>query len=229
MIETPVMYHSWHDLTFLHWKVDREKLQALVPPGLMIETYEDEAYVGLVPFTMSGIRLAVAPRFPGFHSSHETNVRTYVVDEQGRRGVWFFSLDAANAAFVRVARAWYRLPYYRSTMSLQKADGEIEYRSKRFITGDVCRVDTRHAQESTTAQPGTLDEFLVERYNLFAYARGRLLVGRVVHLPYPLAVAECRNVEEDLVKAAQIMRPDDAPLVHFSPGVDVEVFPMRRA
>lgn len=222
-----VMYHSWRHLTFLHWPAALEDLQRMLPPGLRVDTYEGVAYVGLVPFTMHSIRLAGLPAIPGLSASHETNVRTYVVDESGVPGVWFFSLDAENPAFVYTARLWYRLNYVRARMSLFADDRRIEYHSTR-ANGVRCSVETAISGEASPAPVGSLAHFLVERYSLYAYSRGRLLRGRVSHEPYPLVRATCRRVEEGLVSSAGLQRPDVEPYVLYSPGVDVEVFGIRR-
>jgi len=55
-------------------------------------------WVGLVPFRVVGLTLPQAASVPWLSRFAETNVRTYVIDETGRRGVWFFSLDAARLA-----------------------------------------------------------------------------------------------------------------------------------
>ena len=86
-------------------------LRPLIPQRLSIDTFDGRAFVGLVPFTMQGIRLAYFPPVPGTTAFHETNVRTYVHLEGRDPGVWFMSLDAANALAVRVARA--RVPCRR--------------------------------------------------------------------------------------------------------------------
>ncbi|MDQ2732126.1 MAG: DUF2071 domain-containing protein, partial [Armatimonadota bacterium] len=70
--------------------------------------------------------------------------------------------------------------------------------------------------------------FLAERYILYAYAREQLYLGRVHHTPYPLQPATLLSLDETLLKAAGIQRPDEAPLVHFASGVNVEVFPLQR-
>ena len=227
----PAMYHSWRALTFLHWEVPREILQRLLPSGLKVDTHEDKAYVGLVPFTMQGIRRSWLPPVPGISASHETNVRTYVVDEHGVPGVWFFSLDATSSAFVRIARAWYRLPYFRADMSVEKDGCSVEYRSRRKwpppVPAESC-VEVSVSSEALSVSPGSLEFFLVERYVLFSHSGGRLYTGRVWHEPYPLQRAVCRACDETVVCAAGINRPDVAPIVHYSPGVDVEVFALER-
>ena len=90
-----VMRHRWAHLLFLHWAVPPEQLRPLLPPGLDLDTFEGRAYVGLVPFTMTGVRPVLLPPLPLLSSFHETNVRTYVHRRGRDPGVWFFSLDAA--------------------------------------------------------------------------------------------------------------------------------------
>jgi uncharacterized protein len=46
----------------------------------------------------------------------------------------------------------------------------------------------------------------------------------VHHRPYPLHLAEVREVTESMVAAAGLPAPSGAPIAHYSPGVDVDVF-----
>ncbi len=224
----PAMFHQWRALTFLHWSVDASALQRLVPDGLTIDTFEGKAYVGLVPFTMQGIRLNGLPALPGFRSSHETNVRTYVVDEQGIPGVWFFSLDAENPVFVEVARAWYHLPYVHARMDVEQEPGTVRYHSlRRFGALAECHVEASFEGVAMPAVPGTLEFFLVERYVLFAHCRGRLNKGRVWHEPYQIQPVSRSSVKENLIEFAHISLPESEPIALYSPGVDVDVFRLQ--
>src|SRR5262249_29684602 len=101
-----VMRQVWRHLGFLHWKVEAEAVARLLPPGLEVDRFEDEAWVGVVPFTIPSTRPPFAPPF------HEVNVRTYVHRAGRDPGVWFFSLDAASRLAVAGARIAYRLPYF---------------------------------------------------------------------------------------------------------------------
>src|SRR5262245_51240632 len=92
-IERPAMIHRWDLLTFLHWRFPAEAVQRLLPPGLSVETFDGDAWIGLVPFQME-VRAARGGTAPWLGRFCETNVRTYVVAPDGSRGVWFFSLDA---------------------------------------------------------------------------------------------------------------------------------------
>ena len=128
---------TWRHLLFAHWPVAPEALRPLIPPALEIDTFEGQAWLGVIPFTMTiaARRMGVRPLRRDFH---ELNVRTYVTMEtpKGRRpGVWFFSLDAADRLSVRLARAVWRLPYYDAAMSLEEKGGWISYRSARTHWG----------------------------------------------------------------------------------------------
>jgi hypothetical protein len=228
----PVMYQRWRTLLFLHWELPAEELARLLPPGLTLDTYEGRAFVGLVPFTMKGVRPAFLPPFPPLSDFHETNVRTYVHREGKDPGVWFFSLDAFNRIAVKLARAWFRLPYHFAGMELKREDSWISYRSERRWPAPVpaeCAVRCSPKGEAAASVPGTLQHFLVERYFLYTVHGGGLWRGQVHHAPYLVRGAEVEGLEESLLAAAGIARPPAAPLVHYSDGVDVDVFRLTRA
>lgn len=227
-----VMYQTWSQLTFLHWEVDPEPLAAMLPPGLTLDTFDGKAYVGLVPFTMTGVRPKGFPSVSWLSNFHETNVRTYVHANHHDPGVWFFSLDAANSIAVTIARKWFHLPYYYSQMSLNTdPHGWTTYTSCRRWHGTssaVCNVTSRPVGQIEPAQQGSLEFFLAERYVLYSMKRGRLMKGRVHHRPYPLQRAECSVCEETLLSASNIVRPQEPPpLCHYASGVTVDVFPLE--
>src|SRR5262249_12997303 len=130
-----VMYQSWRSLLFLHWEVAQEPLRRLLPPPLELDLFEGRAYLGLVPFTMKGIRPVYLPPVAGLSNFHETNLRTYV-RLNGVPGVWFHSLDAANPVAVVLARSLFSLPYHRSRMRLDAGqEGTFSYASERLWPG----------------------------------------------------------------------------------------------
>ena len=229
-----VMRQDWGHLLFLHWEVPADQIRPLLPPGLELDLFEGRAFVGLVPFTMSGVRPVWLPAVPGLSKFHETNVRTYVHASGRDPGVWFLSLDAANAIAVRVARALFHLPYHYARMGLTQGPpgregrpATLPYISERRWPGPVPASSAIRAAPRgpvTPAAVGTLEHFLAERYILYARSRGRLSRGQVHHTPYPLQSAEVLALEESLLAAAGLKRPDARPLAHYARGVSVEVF-----
>ncbi|WP_152052235.1 YqjF family protein [Tautonia marina] len=226
------MRQIWSDLLFLHWAVPAEVIAPTLPPGLEVDTFGGNAYLGLVPFTMRGVRPLGLPAVSWLSNFHEVNVRTYVHRKGRDPGVWFYSLDAENRIAVWLARLSFHLPYNWARMSLdhdQAEEGVIDYTSTRRGSGTSasCRIRYRPIGLPLPAAPGTLEFFLLERYLLYAFGRGQLHVGRVHHQPYPVQGAELLVFEEELLAASGFKRPDNGALIHYASGVDVEVFPLR--
>jgi len=231
------MRQRWRELLFLHWQVDPERLRPLIPNGLELDLFGDSAYVGLVAFTMEGVRPVGLPAVPRLSNFHETNVRTYVHREGRDPGVWFFSLDAANSTAVRLARSWFHLPYHRSEMFLEREHPDRDREPLTLVYAGVRRwpvpvpasylIRGQVTGPVSPAGPGTLEHFLAERYLLYARRGNQLFSGQVHHPPYPLQAAELMSCDESLIAAAGIQRPGKTPLAHFAAGVDVEVFSLR--
>ena len=214
-----IMEQKWHDLLFAHWPVPVELLRRQIPAQLEIDTFEGQAWLAVVPFRMSGVRLRGTPAVRGLSAFPELNVRTYVV-AHGRPGVWFFSLDAGNRMAVAVARAWFHLPYFRARMTCEERDGCIHYRSERAHRGaPAASLEGRYrpADKTFSSQPGTLEHFLTERYCLYtADGRGRLIRGEIHHPAWALQVAEAEFSRNTMAEAARIPLLASKPLLHFA-------------
>jgi uncharacterized protein YqjF (DUF2071 family) len=225
-VDRPVMRQRWERLTFLHWPVAAADVQRLLPRGLEIETYDGAAWVGLVPFYMR-VATSGGRRVPWASSFCETNVRTYVRDDRGRSGIWFFSLDAARLGAVVTARATpYRLPYFWSSMRLGERDGEIAYLSRRRWPGPRpagTRLRIGIGAPIAPADVTELEHFLTARWMLFSVTGRRHAWARASHQPWPLHRASALVRDDHLLTAAGLPAPGGEPLVHYSPGVDVAI------
>jgi uncharacterized protein YqjF (DUF2071 family) len=237
--EPAIGYQVWSQLLFVHWRVPGDALRPLLPAALEIDTWDGDAWVGLVPFVMSGVRPWWFPPVPGVSKFLETNVRTYVHFQGRDPGVWFFSLEASNALAVRIARWRWHLAYYFAEMSMARRNGTMRYHSRRLRPGragagcDICAEvgpllgeNERHREfPAGQAVPGTLEHFLLERYILYATdSAGRLFSGHVYHTPYPVKSARLVEVRESLLPAAGITSAQDPCHVAFSEGVSVDIF-----
>jgi uncharacterized protein YqjF (DUF2071 family) len=192
-----------------------------LPPGLEVDSFDDTAWIGMTPFYLSNLRPPLLPALPWISCFPETNVRTYVRDRNGGRGIWFFSLDAARLAAVVGARVTYGLPYRWARMSVKHEKTRIHYSSSR-ITSRTAFV--RASVETGSRIPtGELEFFLTERYRLYTTLAGSLAFADVEHEPWPLHECHAIHLEQSLLPFAGLPAPRDKPLVHFSNGVHVRV------
>jgi uncharacterized protein len=225
------MAQSWHDLLFAHWPVAAAMLRPLLPPPLQIDTFEGQAWLAVVPFRMTGVRLRGTPALPWLSAFPELNVRTYVTFG-GRPGVWFFSLDAGNAMAVAIARAWFHLPYFCARMRCAEHGDWIQYESERIpreAPGGLLKGLYRPVGKPFSAQSGTLEHFLTERYCLYTTdERGRIIRGEIHHLPWLLQVAEAEFTGNTMAEAAGVVLPARKPLLHFAERQDVLVWRPER-
>jgi uncharacterized protein len=214
---------TWEDLLFAHWPVPLESVRHRVPEELEIELHDGSAWVGIVPFRLTGLRLRGTVALPRVSSFLELNVRTYVRAADGKPGIWFFSLDASSPLAVRAARRLYKLPYFDARMSLERRDGWREYECVRSAEhGRVFSGRYRPVGKMFQAKPDSLEWFLTERYCLYASDRDRLFRAEVHHAQWPLQRAEA---ELGLTSIAPFELQGEA-LCHFSPRQDMLLWPL---
>lgn len=184
-----VMHQRWENLLFLHWSVAPDLIQKTLPPGLHVDTFDRTGWLGLVPFAMRGVRPVGLPAIGPLSNFLELNVRTYVHDEQGVPGVWFYSLDCNQPLAVLIARVVFGLPYEPAKMQADFGP-LIDYRSTRRGTSEEARFVWQPEGTSRVAAPGSLEFFLLERYHLYASRSRRLFRGTVAHSPYRFRTAK---------------------------------------
>jgi uncharacterized protein YqjF (DUF2071 family) len=248
------MRQTWGKLLFMHWAIDPSVLRPLIPAPLSIDTFENQAWIGVVPFTMWGIRASFLPPIPGTSAFHELNVRTYVHLNE-IPGVWFFSLDAAHRLAVWGARTFYYLPYFNAEMHLEQQGDEIEYSSKRtdaetysgffekerevFPDLNISELQVlpraslsmkwNIGEAFPVSTPGSIGFFLTERYCLYSVHHNRIYRSRIFHEPWSLRRAKVCSCASTMIQSLGIPQPAGEPLLHYAEAIDVNVWPLQPA
>lgn len=219
-----IMVQVWRDLLFAHWNLPPTEISRLVPKRLELDTFDGRAWVSITPFHMS-LRLRGMPPFPGMFDFPELNCRTYVTT-QGKPGIFFFSLDTTNRAAVWGARNFYHLPYFNARMRIQKNGDSFLYSSKRGEA--LWRAAYAPTSGPRTAEPGSLNYFLAERYCLYTVWKGNTYRGEIHHVPWTLQPASVRIEENSVARAAGIELAGTPAAVSFCPELKVLIWPLDR-
>jgi uncharacterized protein len=226
------MTQIWHELLFAHWPIAPEQLRLLIPSALPIDTFERQAWLGIVPFRMSHVGPRGFPAVNGLSQFPELNVRTYV-SVNGIAGVYFFSLDAGNPIAVALARTLFHLPYFNARMRCQAVGAEptIHYSSRRTHR------HTAPAEFVATYAPiapmmyasrGSLEHWLTERYALYTLAGQHIYRGDIHHAQWSLQPAQLNLARNTMAQAHSIALPDTEPLLHYAHRQEVLIWPLRQ-
>lgn len=205
-------YQQWNDAVFLHWKVERERLRAVVPASLELDEMDGACWVSVVAFTMQRIRPRGLPALAPISDFHELNVRTYV-RHGGMAGVWFLSIEAASRISCWLARRLSALPYAYARM--HRDAHRITARSAPL--GDV---HLAYRPDRPLSRKEELDRWLTERYALFVEKESRLYRYQTHHVEWPINT--CESLHVGCVPKAWPGLFSGAPVrAHYSPGVAV--------
>ena len=225
-----VMTQTWLDLLFAHWPLSPDALRSRIPSILDIDTFEGQAWVGVVPFRMRDVHPRWIPSVNGISHFPELNVRTYVT-YQGYPGVYFFSLEAANPLAVAIARSVFHLPYFNARMTCEQHGDTIYYSSHRTHRGAMPAdylAKYRPVAPIHYAERGTIAHWLTERYSLYTTFHNHLYRGEIHHVQWPLQSAEVEIQKDTMALSHSIQLPDTRPLLHFSRHQEVLIWPLQR-
>ena len=224
-VDHPLLIHEWSELSLAHWRYPTAEVQRLLPAGVTVDTFDDSAWVGLVPFHCT-IRPHGLPRAPWLSSFPEINVRTYVRGPNGEPAVWFVTLDAARLGAVLIARAMYGLEYCWAQMAFDRTGDIATYRARRRWPG------ARGATGSLSIAIGDpyreeeidgLTRWLTNRWRFYCSTPVGLATGFVEHQPWPLRHAELLDYDPGLVVAAGLSEPAGPPAALYGGTVEVRM------
>jgi uncharacterized protein YqjF (DUF2071 family) len=203
----PLFLCEWERAAFLHYEVPPDALQPFVP--FPLDLRGGSAWVSLVAFTLANLRPARGGRaasllFRPMATHGFLNVRTYV-RHFGEPGIYFLAEWLPNPIAVLLGPRLFGLPYRRGRLDFRHAHETGAIRGE-VVPADapgrlVYHMKIHSGARAAPAAPGTLAEFLLERYVAFTWRPGRLRRFRVWHPPWPVLPAEA-VLEEDALSPA---------------------------
>ena len=220
------MHQTWRDLLFAHWPVDSQALVPYMPSALKPDQHSGSAWIGIIPFRMTGIRPYGLPAIPILSETLELNVRTYTT-VAGVPGVYFFSLDASSRLAVKIARRFFHLPYFDAMMACREGES-FHYTSYRRGTQIGCDVTYAPTGKPGLSQKGSLAHFLTERYALYTTdLTGNLYRGDIHHRPWELQPARAEFNFNNMTSSLDLSL-SGPPLLHFSRQLEVSILGLSK-
>jgi uncharacterized protein YqjF (DUF2071 family) len=173
------MTQRWGDLLFAHWPVPAAELVARLPAGLEPDCFDGWAWLGVVPFSMSHIRVrTVGGRsitVPGAESFPELNLRTYVRPSRSLIG-------QKRAGGSLGARAGEGLPRIREAIRNSGEGHDVSGEGRDVYAGGDRHLRAGASRDAPTqeSQRGGVYFFSLDAASLLAVVGARVLFG----LPY---------------------------------------------
>ncbi len=218
-LRRPVLFDQrWRNLVFLHWPVDPDAVAPLFPPGARPDLFEGRTYVGLIAFDMARAGFGRSLRVPYLGDFLETNVRLYSIDDAGRHGIVFRSLETQRLAVAAFARRGRGVPYTWARMSQQWDGPVVEFASvRRWPSHGAHTRIALHVGDPLVPTP--LEVWLTARFGLHTRVAGRTRWIPNRHEAWPLHHAHLLDLDDELVTAAGITTTGPLLRPLWSPGV----------
>lgn len=208
-----IYYQEWNNALFLHWKIPFEIIRELVPDQLHIDTFDGNAYVSMIAFTMEKIRPRYLPSINYISNFDEINLRTYVKKEN-KQGVYFLNIEAANYLSTLIAKQLSGLPYEQADMSRTATTYQSQNTKKGFYLNIGFEI------EGLLPSKTELDKWLTERYCLYIEIDKTFYRYDIHHEEWDIKNVKLNSL--DLKYAIKDLRLTNKPdLMHYSNGVKV--------
>ncbi len=226
-----LLAETFGDVLLAHWRVPALDLERLVPTPLALDLFDGEAWLGISAARVGGVRLRGTLPVPRLSSFLQLAVQTYVTAE-GRPGIFPFSLDASSALVAEVTRRIYGLPLHRARMSAERRGEELRFSSIRRGSPAppiVFDAGYRAGGPAITAEDGSLEHFLVERYRVYAVDLGGALLAAELHgLPWSLRPAEA-EIGLNTLEPPGLKLGEEPAALHLADRHDLLVWPLEPA
>jgi len=223
-----VGFQGWRDLLFASWSMPIDKLRAVVPSELEIDSYEGRAWVSLVPMRVEGAHFRDISPIPGLEDFCEINLRTYVkLGDQ--RGVYFLSIDCGDAVADWLGDKLFGAPFLRANIAMVEQGGEFYFISRRTqseMPGAAFAAGFRPVGEAFPTSSDPLAQFLLERYFLaLSDKQGSVVRVNIQHPAWSIQKAETEIRANSICSAGGLGLSGAPEHAVYSAGTDTLIYP----
>lgn len=222
------MTQRWEELLLLHWPIDQSKLKHSLPSDLKADLFDGSAWISVVGFKLTQLRISPFRWIP-WADFWEINLRTYVMDQNGKKGVWFYSLDSSDLFAVAGARLLYGLPYNFAEASGEYDSGKLAFQSNRRFPHQRAtsnfEASFSQVQNEENIAKSSLDQFLLERYRFWSPRKlsNQSTFAQIKHPPYDAVNTKSARYEGELFKSQGLDEPKIVPMLgHYCKGFNVQ-------
>jgi uncharacterized protein YqjF (DUF2071 family) len=134
LLHRPVTVHAWEDIVFAHWRHDPESLARLVPRGTRPDVVDGSAWAGLSAYVFRETRVPPFPPSGRLGTMTEVTIEILTIDDRGRRGVAYRTVDTANVPAIVAAHALLGVPYTFAHARARRRGDTIAHHSVRHPT-----------------------------------------------------------------------------------------------
>ncbi len=202
LVHRPVTVHAWQDIVFAHWRRDPATLADLVPPGTRPDVVDGSAWVGLSAYVFRATQVPPFPPSRRLGSMTEVTIEVLTVDDAGRRGVAYRTVDTANVPAIVAAHALLGVPYTFAHVRARRRGDTVEHRSVRHPSSGL------HPVRWARARTGRSGGAVRPRHD----ATVRVVAGEVVDTALATDLTTRQGIHARLLAQTLFWQRQHAPL-----------------
>jgi uncharacterized protein YqjF (DUF2071 family) len=169
MAKAQFLKAQWKNLVMINYEVDPQVLNAYLPPGTVLDLWQDKALVSMVGFLFAETKV-LGIKWPWHVNFEEVNLRFYVRYFNGtewKRGAVFVSEIVPKSMIALIANNLYKEHYralpMRSSITLSE-DNHTNFVYEWKFKGKWNKLGATVSNQLFDIKPGSAEEFILEHY-----------------------------------------------------------------
>jgi uncharacterized protein len=215
---------QWKNLVMINYEVPAEILQPYLPPGTVLDFWQDKSLVSMVGFMFLQTKV-LGVKWPFHVNFEEVNLRFYVKHFNGKewkRGAVFISEIVPKYAIVLFANGLYKEHYRAMPMRhsiIQTDDKLTEFLYEWKLNGNWNKLGAAVSDQLQPITKGSPEEFIFEHYwGYNSLSATKTMEYRVEHISW-----QTREVK-DFVFDADVEKLYGEPFVKYLQDKPYSIF-----